>query len=146
MLERFLSALILTAACAFAGGPMIVEEPSSPPPVDPELEAGAWKSHNSELTAKEKAAREARRRQVEALAEKIREKRESLEAGSGDDKERSRKELQDLVLDKDKDKELNKAEKRNEAQRKRLEKLEEKLDKQLPKNPRNPPKGPKDKD
>jgi hypothetical protein len=127
MLKRIAFLISSVAVFAMAGGEMRVEEPDNPssPPIDPEKESVMWHAggHN---TAADRAAIQERRRKVQELAEKIREKREAVEQSSGADREREARELKDLILDGDK--ELNKKEKLSEKQ---IEKRQEIREKQL---------------
>lgn len=146
---RYATAVLLTLAAGAAWGQgleMQVEEPASvtPPPIDPERDAGAWQpkagSREAALSKAEQAAWKERRKQVEEMASEVREKREALLNSGQEDRAARIKELERLILDADQggassgkiqerlEKQL---EKQAQAQEKQLEKLEKKLEKSL---------------
>jgi Spy/CpxP family protein refolding chaperone len=126
MLKRLTLILSLASGLAMAGG-MLVEEPEdiSTPPIDPVKEGVRWHAgDHSGLTEKDREVIRERRKQVEEMAKRIREKREALEQSGGEDKERHTRELKHLILDGDKD--LNKKEELSEKQIQKKEEIREK--------------------
>jgi hypothetical protein len=160
-------AFLLAGAALADGLPMQVDEPldQALPPIVPSLDAGSWKARvsTSALNAQERAALEERRKQVEDMASRIREKREALENSGSEDRAARVKDLEGLVLDKDdakgpgevpdrRERFENRMEKRKAAQEKALErkrehlekKLEKRLEKSLEKKKERPDKVKKD--
>lgn len=114
---------------------MQVEEPAlTPPPIDPETEAGRWKGEPGKpgLSKAQKKAYEERRRMVEAMASEVREKREALRNSSEAERAARAMELERLLLDPALDAgKLKKLEERLEKQAEaKAKSLERKLDKQ----------------
>lgn len=144
--------LSLVAGSAFGQGlEMQVEEPSSltPPPIDPDRDAGAWhqKTGTGEagLNKAEQAAWKERRKQVEEMASEVRAKREALLSSGQEERAARIKELEQLILDagqggaglqgasseKIQERLDKRLEKQVKVQEKQLEKLEKKLEKSL---------------
>jgi hypothetical protein len=129
MHKRFTLLLALAAGLTFAaGGPMVVEEPANPaaPPIDPEKESAVWAGHDHAPApnAHDRDLMSARRKQVEEMAERIREKREAMEQSGGDSKRRISVELKDLILDGEK--RPNKGEDQSEKEVRKKEEIREK--------------------
>lgn len=154
-LNPLLLALLISGAALADGLPMQVDEPAhhAAPPIDPGLEGGHWKSKPSSpaLNRLQRAAMEDRRKKVEEMATRIREKREAVENSGIGDKAARVKDLESLVLETDKDQEKdqvgiagdsqdrrirfeNRLEKRKAAQEKALERKRDKLEKKLEKS------------
>ncbi len=125
---------------------MRVEEPEIPaaPPIDPTQDAGSWQvtKTSSALSPAQRAALEERRKQVEAMTQEIRMKREALVNSGQSDKAALAKDLENLILDSGNGaKVLEQLEKVLEKQTavqeknmtKKAEQLEKKLQKQLEK-------------
>lgn len=144
--------LAITFAICLATGSarsqeMQVEEPETPaaPPIDPAQDAGTWqvRQTSSALSPAQRAALEERRKQVEAMTQEIREKREALENSGQAEKAALVKDLENLILETGNgahvlehlEKVLEKqaiAQEKNLA--KKVEQLEKKLEKVIEKN------------
>lgn len=110
---------------------MQVEEPAAieAPPIDPDLDGGHWKARpaSAHLNPTERAAYEERRKKVEEMAERVREKREAVEHSASVDRAARVRDLENLVLEK-------KERAKDKVREKKLERLEKRLEKSLEKN------------
>lgn len=103
MSAAILALALGTASSQVSALEMQVEEPASitAPPIDPDQEGGVWKNQGSSpsLSRAEKAALEERRRKVEEMSSRIREKRDALESSGLDGQAARVRILEDMLLD-----------------------------------------------